>query len=102
MAQGKIRPRKDGGCSLCRASDENVGKRRCCHILSDATFKVRQENGINFVDIDGIMDKDKQKTKISVAMSEKAIRSFVSQVNGFLSKAEKKEIKAEIKKRLEG
>ena len=48
--EGKLRPRRDGGgCSLCYASDENVGKRRCCHVLSGPTLTVREEKGINIV-----------------------------------------------------
>ena len=43
-----MRNRKDGGCSMCNASDENVGKKRCCHVLDNAAMQVRSEKGTNF------------------------------------------------------
>ena len=48
MNKGVIRTRKDGGCSVCRSSEENVGKKRCCHILDDAEMKIRHEREYKF------------------------------------------------------
>ena len=31
-----LRERKDGGVSPCSASEENVGKKKCCHIAVGA------------------------------------------------------------------
>ena len=38
-----IRPLIDGGCSECSASEENVGKRRCRHVLETANITVVEE-----------------------------------------------------------
>ena len=46
---GVIRSRKDGGCSMCYASDQNVGKKRCCHVLDNASIKVRTEKELNLL-----------------------------------------------------
>lgn len=75
MAQ--LRTRKDGGCSICYASDENVGKRRCCHVLDNAAMAVRKEKGMNFVDISGNTHNG-DDTTISIKASEKKIEDFIT------------------------
>ncbi len=81
-----IRTRKDGGCSLCNASDENVGKKRCCHVLDNASIQVRRERGINYIDITGTVDKD--DTNFSIKANEAKIKSFISNLSSGLSKKE--------------
>ena len=57
MAKGIIRPCKGGGCSECNASDQNVGKRRCNHVLDNAKMVVvEREKGVKFIDISGQVD----------------------------------------------
>ena len=85
-----IRTRKDGGCSLCRASDENVGKKRCCHILDNAAIKVRHEKGINFIDISGNVDNN--DVSFSMKATEKTIKNYIASLSDGLSKEEKDEI----------
>ena len=41
-----IRPLIGGGCSECKASDENVGKRRCRHLLCSCS-----QNSLNIINI---------------------------------------------------
>ena len=81
---GKIRTLEGGGCSLCYASDENVGKRRCKHILDGATMDVRHVKGMNFVDISGRMnDSD---TQISIKATDKDIKKYITNLSKGLSK----------------
>ena len=90
---GVIRPRKDGnGCSICRAQEKNVGKRRCCHVLSNAQFIVRQEkgSGTKFIDISG--DVEDQKTSFSIKATEESIKSYISSLSNGLSKKEKENV----------
>ena len=85
MATGMMRNRKDGtGCSLCRASEENVGKRRCCHVLDNAAMQVRTEKGINYIDITGKFDKN--DAEFSIKANEKKIRGFIANLSSGLSK----------------
>ena len=92
---GIIRTRKDGGCSICYASDENVGKRRCCHVLDNASIKVRHESGINFIDLSGELDGE--ETSFSMKASEKKIKDFISSLSDGLTKEEKEEILAVVR-----
>lgn len=85
---GVLRARKDGtGCSLCRASDENVGKRRCNHILSNVSMTVRKEGSTNFVNIDGKMNN--KNTSFSIESSTDEIKSYISSLSAGLKKKEK-------------
>lgn len=90
-----IRTRKDGGCSLCNASESNVGKRKCCHVLDGATFQVRREKGINIVDISGSVDGE--ETSFSMKASENKIKNYIASLSDGLTKEEKAEILAIIK-----
>lgn len=89
---GTIRRRKDGGCSICYASDENVGKRRCCHILDDASIQVRSDKGVKFIDISGNIDNDDSNTTISIKASQAKIKSYISSLSEGLTKKEKNSI----------
>ncbi len=85
-----MRTRKDGGCSLCRASDENVGKKRCCHVLDNAAIAVRQEKGINYIDITGKFDKN--DAEFSIKANQEKIKSFISSLSTGLSKKDQEGI----------
>lgn len=87
---GVIRTRKDGGCSICYASDENVGKRRCCHILDNATMAVRHEKGTNFIDISGQVDEE--DTTVSIKASQDKIKDYISSLSNGLTKKQKTNI----------
>ena len=79
-----MRTRKDGGCSICYAAEENVGKRRCCHILDNAAIEVRHEKGMNFIDITGkVADKD---TELSIKASTTKVKNFISNLSKGLDK----------------
>ena len=94
---GTIRPRKDGlGCSLCKAAEENVGKRRCCHMIVNGVppIKVRTEGGINFVDITGIDNKSNSKVKIHGEMTEANIQKSILNLSDGLPKMNKKQKEA--------
>lgn len=81
---GQLRTRKDGGCSYCNASDENVGKRRCCHVLDGASMEVRCEKGMKFVDISGSIDgKD---TSFSIPSTTKEIKGYIESLGSCLPK----------------
>lgn len=89
--KGVVRQRKDGqGCSVCRAAEQNVGKRRCCHVLSDAEINIRKEKGTKFIDISGQVDK--KDTVISIKATETNIKSYISSLSNGLSKKDKKSI----------
>ena len=88
MATGKLRPRIDGGCSLCKASDENVGKRRCCHMLGGVTMDVVHKKGTNFVNISGTLDNN-EKVNVSTEADEAKITEFVMHLSDGLSTSKK-------------
>lgn len=81
---GMMRTRKDGGCSICYASDENVGKKRCCHVLDNAAIQVRHEKGINYIDISGQFDSN--DAEFSIEANQAKIKSFISTLSSGLSK----------------
>ncbi len=88
---GVLRTRKDGnGCSICRASEENVGKKRCCHVLDDASMTVKKINHTNFVNIKGSMNGE--SADFSIAATEEKIRNYISNLSDGLSNKEKKSI----------
>ena len=87
---GMMRTRKDGGCSICYPSDENVGKKRCCHVLDNAALAVRHEKGMNFIDISGTVDK--QDTNFSIKANEEKIKGFISSLSTGLSKKQQDSI----------
>lgn len=87
---GVMRTRKDGGCSMCNASDANVGKRRCNHILDNASIEVRHEKGINYIDITGKMND--ASTGFSIKANQKEIKSYISSLSSGLSKKEQEDI----------
>lgn len=90
MAQGMMRARKDGGCSICYASDANVGKKRCCHVLDNAALAVRHEKGTNYIDISGTVDK--QDANFSIKANEEKIKGFISSLSSGLSKKQQESI----------
>lgn len=90
MGNAVMRTRKDGGCSLCRASENNVGKKRCCHILDNAAIQVRHEKGINFIDITGQFDN--KDVEISMKANQSKIKDFISTLSSSLSKKEHDDI----------
>ncbi len=96
MATAMMRTRKDGGCSLCRASDDNVGKRKCCHVLDSASIQVRQEKGINYIDISGKVDKN--KTEFSIKATEDKIKGFMTNLSKGLNKKDQDSILSILRK----
>lgn len=88
---GIMRPLRDGGCSICRASEANVGKRRCRHVLDNASMVVvNREDGINLIDISGRVDgKD---AEFSIEASSKQIKDYIGSLANGLSEAEKSDI----------
>ncbi len=91
MAQGMMRARKDGGCSICYASDENVGKKRCCHVLDNAALAVRHEKGgMNYIDISGTVDK--KDANFSIKANEEKIKGFISSLSSGLNKKQQESI----------
>ena len=87
---GVIRTRKDGGCSICRASEENVGKRRCNHVLDNAEIKIRKDGATKFVDISGKINNNNEK--FSIKTSEEQIKKYISNLSKGLSKKQKDDI----------
>lgn len=90
-SNGVMRPLKDGGgCTLCRATDQNVGKRRCRHVLDNAALAVRHERGMNYIDISGTVDK--QDANFSIKANEEKIKGFISSLSSGLSKKQQESI----------
>lgn len=85
-----MRTRKDGGCSLCNASDDNVGKRRCCHVLDNASIQVRHEKGMNYIDITGKFDKN--DAEFSIKANQDKVKDFISNLSSCLSKKDQEGI----------
>ncbi len=86
-----MRTNKDGsGCSLCNASDENVGKKRCTHILDNAALEIRKDKSTNFVDISGTMDGE--QSTVSIKANETKIKNFITSLSTGLSKEEQEGI----------
>ena len=88
MVAGVIRPRKDGGCSLCRAKE--VGKRRCCHVLGGVEMVVRHERGMNFVDING--DMSGEKVAFSIPATQNKIVDYMTAMSDALPEKQKNAI----------
>lgn len=87
---GIMRTRKDGGCSICYASNENVGKKRCFHVLDNAALAVRHEKGMNYIDISGTVDK--QDANFSIKANEARVKGFISSLSTGLSKKQQEGI----------
>lgn len=89
---GIIRPLKGGGCSECKASDQNVGKRRCNHVLDNAKMVVvdRHQRGVKFIDISGQVDG--KNVGFSVKASDEEIKSYISNLSSGLSAKDKDDI----------
>ena len=94
--QGVIRTRKDGGCSICYAEEKNVGKRKCCHILDDASIEIRKEKGTNFIDITGKYGKE--SVGFSIKANEKKVKEFITELQNSLTEKEQKAIIKELRK----
>ena len=95
MAQAVIRPLIDGGCSVCIASEENVGKRKCRHVLSEAVMTVEKEGSTRFVDIEGVNESGSEK--FSIKATEADIKNYISTLSKALTDEQKQEILAEIR-----
>ena len=87
---GVMRTLKDGGCSLCNATDENVGKKRCHHVLDNASIEVRNDGSTKFVDITGTVDNESMT--MSTKASEAKIKDFIASLSSGLSKKERDDI----------
>lgn len=87
---GVMRTLKEGGCSLCNATDENVGKKRCRHVLDNAAIKVRKDGSTNFVDITGTVDNESMT--MSAKANETKIKDFISSLADGLSEKERNDI----------
>lgn len=90
MAQGVLRTRKDGGCSICKASPNNVGKRKCCHVLDGAEMKIQKSGSTNFINISGKLDGN--DAKFSIEASNTKIKDYISNLSQGLNKKEKENI----------
>ena len=91
--QGVIRTLKGGGgCSICKASPQNVGKRRCQHVLDGATMTVVTHQGLKTIDISGQVDG--KNTTFSIAAAEQDIKKYISNLSDGLSRKEKQSILA--------
>ena len=91
MAAGVLRARKDGrGCSICHAKPENVGKRKCCHVMSGANMTIKKIDGTNFVNISGKVNGE--NTDISIEATEKKIKKYITNLSKGLSNKERDKI----------
>lgn len=77
-----IRPLKTGGCSICNASEENVGLRRCNHTHGQ-TLQVEKVNGVNYVEVN-----DEKEIK----ENEKEVVTYIKELSTKLTKEEKEEL----------
>ena len=95
--QGVVRPLKGGGCSICRAAPENVGKKRCHHVLENAAMAaVKHHDGVTTIDISGTVDgKD---TKFSIKASEKEVHDYVSSLAKGLTTQQRKDVLAALRR----
>lgn len=87
---GVLRTRKDGGTSICHASDKNVGKRRCCHVLDNASISVQKSGSTNFIDISGQIDgKD---TSFNIKANSEKIKDYITNLSKGLTDKERDSI----------
>lgn len=87
---GVLRTRKDGGTSICYANDKNVGKRRCCHVMDNASISVQKSGSTNFIDISGQVDgKD---TSFNIEANSKKIKGYIQNLSQGLSDKERDSI----------
>ena len=90
MRRGVIRPLIDGGCSECYASDENVGKRRCRHVLTTSSpIIVEKSEKMNWINLDG--------KENSFSTNEKDIKDYMSNISTTLSKKDQETILSELR-----
>lgn len=90
---GIIRPLKTGGCSICTASEENVGKKKCQHMLSDAIITVLPKqagSNLRVINIDAF--EDSNATNISIAATTSQIKTYISNLSNSLSDEERNSI----------
>ena len=90
MRQGVLRTRKDGGTSICYAPEDKVGKRRCCHVLDDASITVQKSGSTNFINISGKVDG--KNTSFNIEASESKIKNYISDLSSGLSDNDKQSI----------
>ena len=90
MSGGVIRPLLDGGFSVCKANPENIGKRRCRHILSEVAFEVKKEGDSKFIDITGQMDG--KSSEFSIKTTEKEIKEYIKNLSSGLDQKDKDSI----------
>lgn len=93
--QGVLRARKDGGSSICYAPENKVGKRRCCHVMSEADIKVNKVGSTSFINISGKVDGADQSFDIQA--SDTKIRTYIAEMSKALSKTEKDSILSQLR-----
>lgn len=83
-----IRPLKTGGYSVCRASEENIGKRRCQHIGGSnvQSFPVQKTQGLETINVEEVKNK-----------KEKDIRSYFNKLTNALSDKDRNLILSELR-----
>ena len=96
--QGVLRTRKDGGTSICYAPEDKVGKRRCCHVMDNASIKVQKSGSTNFINISGQVNG--KNTSFDIEASEDKIKHYISDLSNGLSKTEKQGILDALRKKI--
>lgn len=85
---GVMRPLIGGGCSICYASEENVGKKKCRHTLDGLNVKGHNIKGVQVFDISGVLDgKDTVTFKVQPTTDD--IRDAIKEFSNGLTKKEK-------------
>lgn len=71
-----LRPRKDGGCSMCNSPEDKVGKGRCVHIAGGGSRPidiVHVTRGLYQVTID-------DQSAVEIRAGEESIRTFFQEM----------------------
>lgn len=84
--------RKDGsGVSMCYASEENVGKRRCCHMPGSIPIHIEQEGVTSLIDMEKQFTGNKSTRDFTNVTSDD-IKNYVKSIADQLKKQEKADI----------
>ena len=88
--KGMLRPRKDGGYSMCTACENMVGKRRCVHTLEKPAFNVRYVNGTSFVNLSGKVEG--QTTEMKFVANESDMKEYIKSLSDGLNDSDRTEV----------
>ncbi len=87
--RGVLRNLKDGGCSICYASEENVGKKKCKHVNGgNSDVVVQNTSGFKVLDCTQMIDDE----KVSMKERKSFISNYFDSIQDLLPPEQKQEL----------